>query len=193
LRRPLLFGDALLLEGLFLLIPCAQLGGGLIEGKAHRDGDFGRDYQQKDQALAPDIAAAFFIATLVEIGKRLGRCGACVVCIVNDEAARGQALGAQEDSHTRHSELVPGNLARSKHPGQRCQRIAAEAGTCKASPADGGGYQNRRDAKRQPGPLNGGQAVAWVACTYGVVDVIHTGAHKRCRCYHQHRMPQASE
>ena len=67
LRRPLLLGDALLLEGLVLLIPCAQLGGGLIEA-AHGDGDFGRDQHEKDQALSPDAAPAFFIVEFVEIG-----------------------------------------------------------------------------------------------------------------------------
>src|SRR5262249_42288709 len=35
-------GDALLLQGLFLLSPGAELGGRLVESKAHRDGNFGR-------------------------------------------------------------------------------------------------------------------------------------------------------
>ena len=77
LRRPRLFGDALLLECLVLLIPCAQLGGGLIEGKAHGDGDFGCDQHEKDQALSPDVATAFFIAEFVAMGERLGRLGVC--------------------------------------------------------------------------------------------------------------------
>src|SRR5215475_3830851 len=71
-RRPLLFGDTLLLEGFVLLIPCAQLGGRLIAGKAHGDGDFGRNQHEKDQALSPDIAAAFFVVEFVEMGERLG-------------------------------------------------------------------------------------------------------------------------
>jgi len=94
LRRPLLFGAAWLLEGLVLLIPCAQLGGGLLEGKAHGDGDFGCDQHEKDQALSPDIAPAFFIVEVVELGERLGRFGAFVVRLVNDEAPRVQAIVA---------------------------------------------------------------------------------------------------
>jgi hypothetical protein len=39
--RPLFGGDVLLLEGLVLLIPCTELRGGLLEDKAHGDGDFG--------------------------------------------------------------------------------------------------------------------------------------------------------
>src|SRR6266699_5148509 len=72
LRRSLLFGDALLLEGLVLLRPRAQLGGGLIEGKAHGDGDVGWDQYEKDQAVSPDIATACFIVEFVEMGERLG-------------------------------------------------------------------------------------------------------------------------
>jgi len=46
--------------------------GGLIAGKAHGDGDFGRDQHEKDQALSPDIATAFFIVEYVEMGECLG-------------------------------------------------------------------------------------------------------------------------
>ena len=86
--RPLLFGDALLLEDFVLLIPRTQLGGRLIEGKTHGQGDIRRDQHEKDQALPPDIAATFFVAEFVEMGERFGRFGAFVVGIVNDEAAR---------------------------------------------------------------------------------------------------------
>ncbi len=59
--RPLLFGDPLLLEGLFPLIPRTELRSGLREDKAHGNGDF-RDHQyEKDQALSPQIATTFFI------------------------------------------------------------------------------------------------------------------------------------
>ena len=40
-RWPLLVGDAVLLEGLFLLIPCPEIRGRLREDKAHGDGDCG--------------------------------------------------------------------------------------------------------------------------------------------------------
>jgi hypothetical protein len=66
--RPLLFGDALLCERLLLFVPGTELGGGLIEGKAYRQGDFGRDSHQKDEALSPERAATFFIAQFVEMG-----------------------------------------------------------------------------------------------------------------------------
>jgi hypothetical protein len=41
----------------------------------------------------------------------VGRFGAFVVRIVNDEAPRVQAIVAQDDSHTRYQDLVPGNGA----------------------------------------------------------------------------------
>src|SRR5207244_621459 len=43
---PLCGGDTWLLEGLFLLIPCTKLRGGLREDNAHGDGDCGR-YQHE--------------------------------------------------------------------------------------------------------------------------------------------------
>ena len=67
----------------------------------------------------------------------------------------------QDDPHTGHQEVVPGNLAVSKHPGQGRQRIGAEAGAFKARPANGVGHQNGGDTKRQPGPLRGGHARGW--------------------------------
>ena len=71
--RPLFFGDTLLLEGLFLLIPRTELRGRLIEDKAHGDRDFGGHQEEKDEALSPQIATTFFIAQFIEIGQGLGR------------------------------------------------------------------------------------------------------------------------
>ena len=59
---PLLCGNTVLLEGLFLLIPGAELRGGLIEGKAHGDRERGGHHHEKDETLAPEIAPAFFSA-----------------------------------------------------------------------------------------------------------------------------------
>ena len=62
---PLFFGDPLLLEGLFLLIPRTELRGRLIEDKAHGDGDFGGHQDEKDEALSPQRATTFFIAQFI--------------------------------------------------------------------------------------------------------------------------------
>ena len=171
----------MLLEGLVLLIPCAQLGGGLREGKAYGEGDFGGDQHEKDQALSPDRATAFFIAELVEMGERLGRFGAFIVRIVNDKAPSVQTIVAQNDPHTRHQELVPGHRAVAKHPGESSQRRTAEAGTCKACPAERVGYQNGGDTKREPGTLHGGHAVARTLRAHRLVNGVDKGAHKGCR------------
>jgi hypothetical protein len=37
----------------------------------------------------------------------------------------------EDHSHTGHQEVIPGNLAVAKHPGQGGQRIGAEAGPLK--------------------------------------------------------------
>jgi len=92
--RALRCGDALLLQGLFLLIPGAALRGGLVESKAHGDGNFRRHQQEKDETLSPEIAPTFFVAQFVQMGKRLGRFGAFVVRIINDEAATGETVVA---------------------------------------------------------------------------------------------------
>jgi hypothetical protein len=68
LRWPLLWGAAVLLEGLRLFIPCAQLGGRLIEGKAYRAGDGGCEHDEQEQALPPDIATTFLVAEFVQMG-----------------------------------------------------------------------------------------------------------------------------
>jgi hypothetical protein len=70
--RSLLVGDAWLLEGLVLLIPDAQLGGGRLEGNAHGDGDGGRAQHAPAQAWSPAIATAGFIVACVEMGERVG-------------------------------------------------------------------------------------------------------------------------
>src|SRR5215831_6485703 len=129
------------------------------------------------------------ITEFVEMGERLGRFGAFVVRIVNDEAPRIQAIVAQDDPHTRHQELVPGNLAVSKHPGQSRQRIAAETGTFKARPADGVGYQNGGDTKREPGTLHGGHAVARIMRADRLVNGVDKGTHKGCRLSNHHSGP----
>src|SRR5439155_22993002 len=92
LRRSLRFGDALLLQDLCLLIPCAELRGRLVESKAHGDGNGGRHQQEKDETLSPEIAPTFLIAQFVEMGKRLGRFRTRVVRVINDEAARGDTI-----------------------------------------------------------------------------------------------------
>ena len=71
--RPRLFGDALLLEGLFLLLPCTELWGGLREDKAHRNGDFRGHQEEKNQTLPPNIAPTFFIAQFIKMGEHRGR------------------------------------------------------------------------------------------------------------------------
>ena len=117
-RWPLLWGDIGLRAGLLLLIPSAQLRSGLLEGKADGDGDVRRDHQEEAQALPPDLATPLFIVEFVQRGERLGCLGVRVVAIVDDEAAPGQAILAQDASDTRNQEFVPGNLAISQHPCQ---------------------------------------------------------------------------
>lgn len=70
---PLVFGDTLLLEGLFLLLPRTELRGRLREDTSHGDGDCGGHQEEKDQALPPKRATTFFIAQFREMGKCLGR------------------------------------------------------------------------------------------------------------------------
>ena len=52
------------------------------------------DHEEKEQALPPDIATAFFVAEFVQMGERFGRFGAFVVGIVDDEAAQVSHSGA---------------------------------------------------------------------------------------------------
>ena len=91
-RWSLLFGDTLLFEGLFLFVPGTQLGSRLIEGKPDGDGDFRCHQHKKDQALPPEIAPTFLIAQFVEMRERMRCFRALVVRIVDEEAARGDAI-----------------------------------------------------------------------------------------------------
>ena len=115
-RGALRFGDTLLFEGLFLLIPGTELGSRLIEGKPDGDGDFRGHQHEKDQALPPEIAPTFLIAQFVEMRERMRGFRAWVVRIVDDEAARGDAMVVQDHPHAGHQEIIPGNLAVAKHP-----------------------------------------------------------------------------
>ena len=120
LGRSLLCGDALLLQGLFRLIPCAERGGGLRESKAHGAGNFGRHEHKKDATLSPDLAPTCLIAQWIQMGKRLGRFRTRVVRVIKDKAASCDAIMTQDHAHTGPQELVPGHLAVTKHPRQGC-------------------------------------------------------------------------
>ena len=110
--------------------------------------------------MPPDVAAAFFVPQFIEIGERLGRFGARVVGIVDDQAARRDAMIAEDDLPTGHQEVVPRNLAMAKHPGQRRHPVGAKARAFKARPANGVSDEDGGDTKGQPGALNGRHAVA---------------------------------
>jgi hypothetical protein len=97
----------------------------------------------------------------------------------------------QDDPHTGHKELVPGNLTVSKHPGQGRHRIDTEAGALKTGPANGVGHQNGCDTKGQPGPLRDGHRVVWLMLANGGVNGFNKGTHKGCRLSNNHRPLQA--
>ena len=86
----------------FRVFSFAALGGRLGESKAHGDGNGGRDQQEKDETLAPEIAPTVLIAQFVEMGKRLGRFRTRVVRVINDEAARGDPIVTQDHPPTGH-------------------------------------------------------------------------------------------
>jgi hypothetical protein len=183
------WGDIWLLEGLLLRIPGAQLGRRLIEGNADGAGDVRCDHQENDQALPPDIAAALVVAEFGQVGKRFGRRGALVVAIVDDEAAAGQAIGAQDHAYTRPHEHVPGNRAGSKHPGQGREYRGPQAGACKACPAHGVGDQHGGDTTREPGTRHRRHAVGRTLLANHLVHRVDKGAHKGCRLCNHHRGP----
>ena len=189
--RPLFWGDSLFLEGLGRFIPRTQLRGGLIKDNADGHGDFRGHQDEKNQALPPEIAATFFIAQFIQIGKRLGRFRTRVVGVVDDEAARGKAVVPQDDPHTGHQELVPGNLAMAKHPGQGRHRIRAEAGAFKTRPAHGVGHQHGGDTKGQPGPLRDGHRMMGVMRADGGVNGVNKGTYKGGWLANHHRCLQA--
>ena len=123
LARALFWGDPLLLESLVRFIPRTDLRGGLIEDHAHGYGDFRGHQDEKNEALPPELATTVFIAPFLQIGQRLGRFRARVVGVVDDEAARGEAMVPQEDPYTGPQEVFPGNLTGAKHPRQGRHRI----------------------------------------------------------------------
>jgi hypothetical protein len=110
--------DPQLPEGLVLLIPDTQIRSGLIEDKAYRERNFRRHQDEKNEALPPNVAFTVFIAQFIQVSKRLSRFGALIVRVVNDEAARDEAMVLESDAYARYEELVLGNLAVAKHPGQ---------------------------------------------------------------------------
>ena len=99
-------------------MPRTQLRSGLREDHADGNGEFRGHQDEEHQALPPERATTGFIAQFIQIGKRLGRFRTRVVGVVDDEAARGEAMVPQEDAHTGPQELVPRHLAVSKHPRQ---------------------------------------------------------------------------
>ena len=72
--QPLGFGPLVLFAGFFPTLPGAELRIGLLEDKAHGHRDFRRHQEEQAQALAPDVATAFCITQLREIGELGGRC-----------------------------------------------------------------------------------------------------------------------
>jgi hypothetical protein len=85
---------------------------------------------------------------------------------------------SQDDPHTGHQELFPGNLAVSEHPGQDRRRIRAEAGAFKTSPANRVGHQHGGDTKGQPGPLRDGHRVIGLMRANGGVNGVNKGTHE---------------
>jgi len=187
----LVFGDTLLLEDLFLLIPRTEFRGRLIEDKADWERDFRGHQSEKDETLSPKIAPTVFIAQFIEMGQGLGRFGARIVGIIDHKGARGEAMVSQNDLHTGYQQFVPGHLAMSKHPGQGRQRIGAEAGALETSPANGVGNQNGGDTKRQPGPLRGRHRVTGMMRANGVINGCNKGTHKGRRLAKKHQCLQA--
>ena len=126
------------------------------------------------------------------MGAGFGRFRTLIVRVIHDETPGREAIVAQDHPHTGHQEFIPGNLAVAEHPGQGRQRIGAEAGAFKAGPADRVGQDNRRNTKRQPGPLHSGHAVVGLMRPNRAVHGVNKGAHKGGRFSHNHRRLQAS-
>ena len=177
LARPLFGGDTLLLASLFRSLPRPELRRGLREDTAHGQRDDRGPQEETNPALPPERAAPFLVAQWIKIGERLGRLRARLVGVVHDEGARGEARVPQDAPHTGHEACVPRHLALSNHPGQGCQRLGPEAGALKARPAPGVGDQHGGDTTRQPGPWRGGQRVAWMRRTHGVINGFNQGAY----------------
>jgi len=187
--RPLSFGDPLFLEGFFLLIPRTELRSRLIDDKAHGKRIFGGHQEKKDEALSPHLATTGFIPQFIEMGQGLSGCGARMVGIVDNQGARWDAVVPPNDPHTGHQQLGPGELAVAKHPCRGCQRIGAEAGACKARPANGVGHQHGGDTKREPGPLYGRHTVARILRAHRLVNSLDKGTHKGSRLSNHHSGP----
>ena len=141
--------------------------------------------------MSPNIAPTFFIAQFIQMGKRLGRFCALVVGVVDDEAPRGDAMVPQDDAHTGHEELGPGNLAVAKHPRQGRQRIRAEAGTLETGPANGVGHKNGCDTKCQPGSLRSRHRMVWLMRANCGINGFNKGPHKGGWLPKNHRRLQA--
>lgn len=86
--------------------------------------------------MTPDVAAAFFVAQFIEKGELFGRFGSRVIGVVDDQAARGNLVVAQDDPYTGHQEVVPRDFAVAKHPGQRSHGVGPKTGAFKPSPAN---------------------------------------------------------
>jgi hypothetical protein len=85
--RSLSCGDPLLRKDLGRFIPCAALRGRRREDPAPGYGDFRGHQDEQNEALPPERAATFFVASFLQIGERLGRLRARVVGVVDDAAA----------------------------------------------------------------------------------------------------------
>jgi hypothetical protein len=148
-----LWGAAVLLEDVGLLIPRAQGGGRLSEGTTDWQRARGGDQHEQDQTWPPALAATVCVAPVGERGERLGSLGACVVGIVKDPTAPAAAIRVSAEASTRDQEGVPGPLAVPQHPGQGGERLRAQAGACKACPAHGMGQADGGEPKSPPWAL----------------------------------------
>ena len=96
-----------------------------------------------------------------------------------------------DDPHTGYQELVPGNLAVSKHPRQGRHRLSAEAGACKTRPANGVGHQYGGDTKREPGALCDRHRMMGLMRANGSVNGVNKGTDEGGWLANYHRGLQA--
>lgn len=178
------------LAHLCLRIPRPDLRGWLREDHSSRAWRLWGHQEEKHQALSPQRAPTFLVAPCRERGERLGRFGALVVGVTDDEAPRGEAMVPEHASHTGHP-VVLGPLAGPAHPRQRRQRRRAEAGACKAGPANGVRHPNGRDTQGPPGPLRAGQRVVGLMRGHGSVNRPHNDTHEGGWLAKNHRRLQA--
>ena len=122
--------------------------------------------------MAPEIAPTGFVAQFIEIGELLGRFCPRVIRVVDDQAAGGDAMVAQDPPHTGNQEAVPRHFAMAKHPGQSGHRVSPKASACKSGPANGVGDERSADTKGQPGALHGGQAGVGVVLANDLINGI---------------------